>query len=145
MESTNTNTWNMTSDYHGAHAEYHYYTDYPFLEDYLWVTTDIPALPSNSNRSHCYLSPGLSHMSCCKEFCSRETSSLLENQENVLACTNDVLEQCLRDFVYPQTWEWVFICMHSLLFTVGFLGNALVSWIFFLCLSFEIYNEIIRI
>ena len=54
----------------------------------------------------------------CESFCAPESCESLE--ETV---------QCIRDFIFPTPLEWLFICLHVVLFMVGVLGNLLVCFV----------------
>lgn len=46
------------------------------------------------------------------------------------ACT--VLEnavKCIEEFIFPTPMEWVFICLHMILFSIGVVGNFLVCFV----------------
>ncbi|XP_005106214.1 orexin receptor type 2 [Aplysia californica] len=54
--------------------------------------------------------------------------------ENGTACWNEYCwdeeyyNDLLEDHVFPKAYEWVFILLYFLTFTVGLVGNALVCW-----------------
>ena len=54
----------------------------------------------------------------CLMFCEPESCDSLENTV-----------QCIRDFIFPTPLEWLFICLHVVLFMVGVLGNLLVCFV----------------
>ncbi|CAG5118138.1 unnamed protein product, partial [Candidula unifasciata] len=37
--------------------------------------------------------------------------------------------ECVRSYIFPTPMEWLFICLHLVLFTVGVLGNFLVCFV----------------
>ena len=54
----------------------------------------------------------------CQEVC---------NVSHVVCHNLDLATRCVKDFIWPTTWEWMFICFHFILFSVGLFGNVLVS------------------
>lgn len=60
-------------------------------------------------------------------------------QNDIIACQNICevnvcfsLEQalgCVRAYIFPTPMEWLFICLHLVLFTVGVVGNILVCFV----------------
>lgn len=38
----------------------------------------------------------------------------------------DEYKQMLLEYIYPQFYEWVLICIHTIVFIIGLVGNALV-------------------
>ncbi|XP_070195606.1 orexin/Hypocretin receptor type 1-like [Littorina saxatilis] len=47
----------------------------------------------------------------------------------VNACTLEELRECVPDYIYPTPMEWLFITLHTIIFTVGVLGNFLVCFV----------------
>ncbi|XP_012939373.1 orexin receptor type 1 [Aplysia californica] len=54
----------------------------------------------------------------CMEFCSANVCSSL-----------DLAVECVQDFIFPTSLEWLFICLHLVLFTIGVVGNFLVCFV----------------
>ncbi|GFO09740.1 allatotropin receptor [Plakobranchus ocellatus] len=54
----------------------------------------------------------------CSVFCQPELCESL-----------DKTAECIRDYIFPTPLEWLFICLHVVLFMVGVLGNLLVCFV----------------
>ncbi|KAL8603530.1 hypothetical protein ACOMHN_052759 [Nucella lapillus] len=53
----------------------------------------------------------------CQDFC------------NLNACTIEHLRTCVHGYIFPTPMEWLFICLHLVIFTVGVVGNFLVCFV----------------
>lgn len=41
----------------------------------------------------------------------------------------DLTLQCVEAYIFPDPMEWVFVCLHLVLFTIGVVGNFLVCFV----------------
>lgn len=68
-----------------------------------------------------------------------EPSGQALDQNDFFACRNicsaDVCAslhltlECVKAFIFPTPLEWLFICLHLVLFTIGVIGNFLVCFV----------------
>uniref|UniRef100_T1IYS5 G-protein coupled receptors family 1 profile domain-containing protein n=1 Tax=Strigamia maritima TaxID=126957 RepID=T1IYS5_STRMM len=54
-------------------------------------------------------------------------SDALANCSNAYCVSDDEYLEMMEDFIFPNSYEWVLIVMHTFAFTVGIVGNFLVG------------------
>ncbi|BFZ17756.1 hypothetical protein BsWGS_20795 [Bradybaena similaris] len=67
------------------------------------------------------------------------TANISPEQHDILACQHvcpvneclrlDLTLECVEAYIFPNPMEWVFICLHLVLFTIGVVGNFLVCFV----------------